>query len=114
MQTREIDKKDWQAFFDRVSAALRGKMIEIEVDSLDLGAQVQAQRLSLNGLTYDHRDDAFIVATDAIEHSIRAPQRIYIAEGDEGMHSLEILTADGTKQILRFSEPLALPPPEPA
>ncbi len=114
MQTREIVKTDWQAFFDRVSQALRGKVIEIEVDSLDLGAQIEATSLSLNGLTYDPRDDAFIVATDVIEHVIRAPQGIFIADGEAGMQSLEILAADGSKQIVRFSEPLALPPREPA
>ena len=114
IQTREIARMDWQAFFDRVSEALRGKVIEIEVDSLDFGAQVEATKLSLNGLTYDPRDDAFIVVTDVLEHVIRAPQGIFIADGEAGMQSLEILSADGSKQIVRFSEPLALPPPQSA
>lgn len=93
MQTREIAKADWQVFFDRVSEALRGKVIEIEVNSLGLGAQVEATKLSLNGLTYDPRDAAFIVMTDAIEHVIRAPRGIFIADGEAGMQSLEILSA---------------------
>ncbi len=109
MQTRELDKRYWQGFFDRVSASLEGKVIKIEVDSLDLGAQVEAKGLSLNGLSYDARDDTFIVATEAIEHNIRSPQQIFIADGEEGINSIDIRCADGTEQILSFSEPLALP-----
>ncbi len=111
MQTREIGKQDWQEFFDRVSVALRGGVISIEVDSLDIGAQVEAEKLSLNGLTYDARDDAFIVSTDELEHVIRMPRQVFVADDGEGMNSIEIVSADGTGQIVRFSEPLALPAP---
>jgi hypothetical protein len=34
MQTREIAKHNWQSFFDQVSRTLRGKLIQIEIDSL--------------------------------------------------------------------------------
>ena len=114
MHTREIARQDWPEFFDRVSGALRGGVVSIEVDSLDIGAQIEAQALSLNGLTYDERDDAFIVGTDAIEHVINSPRQIFVADGDAGMNSIEIISADGVAQIIRFSEPLALPAPESA
>ena len=109
MQTREIEKRYWQEFFDQVSAALQGKLIRIEVDSLDLGAQVEVERLSLNGLSYDTRGDIFIIDTDEIEHLIRSPQQIFVADGEEGINSIDIRCADGSEQILSFSEPLALP-----
>ena len=109
MQTREIERQHWQSFFDQVSRALQGKLIQIEVDSLELGAQIEVNKLSLNGLTYDHQDDVFIISTDAIEHVIRAPQQIFVGDGSEGVNSLEILAADGSNQIVSFSEPLALP-----
>ena len=110
MQTREITKENWQDFFDQVSRALQGKMIQIEVDSLELGAQIEVDRLSLNGLTYDSKDDSFIVSTDEIEHVIRSPQHIHVSDGTDGVNSLEVRAADGTVQIIRFTEPLALPP----
>jgi hypothetical protein len=111
MQTREIEKINWQSFFDQVSRALQGKLIKIEVDSLELGAQIEADKLSLNGLTYDRKDDAFVITTDEIEHVIHSPQQIFVADGTEGMNSLKISSADGTEQIISFVEPLALPPP---
>ena len=124
MQTREIEKGNWQGFFDTVSKALRGKLIQIEVDSLELGvafwltepdslelgAQTELDKLSLNGLSYDKKDDAFIISTEQIEHIIRSPQQIFATDGSEGMNSLEVRAADGSQQIVRFSEPLALPP----
>ncbi len=110
MQTREIDRENWQSFSDQVSKALQGKLIHIEVDSLELGAQIEVDRLSLNGLTYDKKDDAFIVSTDQIEHVIHDPQRLFATDGVSGIDSLQVQSADGTQQIISFTEPLALPP----
>ena len=110
MQTREIEKDNWQSFFDQVSRILQGKLIQIEVDSLELGAQAELNKLSLNGLTYDKRDDAFIISTEEIEHVIHSPQQIFIADGTEGINSLQVRSTDGTDQIISFTEPLALPP----
>jgi len=110
MQTREIEKDNWQSFFDQVSRILQGKLIQIEVDSLELGALTELNKLSLNGLTYDKKDDAFIISTEEIEHVIRSPQQIFIADGTEGINSLQVRSADGTEQIISFVEPLALPP----
>ena len=112
MQTRKIEKENWQSFFDQVSGTLQGKLIQIEVDSLELGAKIEADKLSLNGLTYDSKDDAFVISTDEIEHVIRSPQQIFVADGAEGINSLNVRSADGTEQIINFAEPLALPPPD--
>ncbi|MDH3635133.1 MAG: DUF5335 domain-containing protein [Gammaproteobacteria bacterium] len=110
MQTREIEKDNWQSFFDQVSRVLQGKLIQIEVDSLELGAQTELDKLSLNGLTYDKKDDAFIISTEEIEHVIHSPKQIFVADGTEGINSLQVRSADGTEQIISFVEPLALPP----
>jgi len=110
MQTREIEKDNWQGFFDQISGTLQGKLIQIEIDSLELGAQIEADKLSLNGLTYDSKDDAFVISSDQIEHVIRSPQQIFVADGAQGMNSLKIRAADGTEQIINVAEPLSLPP----
>ena len=51
------------------------------------------------------------MGTEVIEHSISAPQRIFVADGDTGVNSLEVETAEGDRHIVNFSEPLALPAP---
>ena len=109
MQNREIIKLNWPVFFDGLSAAMEGKTVGIEIDSVALGAQPEMRRLSLNGLTYDARNDTLFVVTESLEHAIRAPQRIRIADGEASIQSMEILAADGSKHIVSFSEPVALP-----
>ncbi len=49
MATRKLDKEQWKTFFDRVSKMLEVKQAEIEVASLSLGDQVQAEWLPLHG-----------------------------------------------------------------
>jgi len=109
MSTREIAKSEWTSFFDQVSKVLRGKMIQIEVDSLELGAQIEVSKLSLNGLTYDKKDNSFIISTDEIQHAIHSPRQIFVKDGTRGIESLLVSTSDGVEQIVSFSEPLALP-----
>jgi len=109
MKTTEIAREKWPGFFDRVTGSLRGKQIAIEIDALDLGAQKAASRLSLNGLSYDRRGDVFIIDTEVIEHLIHDPRQIFVSGDEDGFDSLEVTTDDGGKQIITFSEPLALP-----
>ena len=102
---------DWAEFFDRVSASLQGKRIDIEIASPDFGAQVEARKLSLNGLSYDRKDKVFAIDTEDMEHLVRAPRKIYISGDEDAVDSLEITDHDGGQHIVSFSEPLALPAP---
>jgi len=114
MKTTEISRDDWTEFFDRVTATLQGKRIDIEIDAPDIGAQVEARKLSLNGLGYDRKDDVFFIDTEVIEHLVRAPRQIYVSGDEDAVDSLEITVADGGKHIVSFNEPLALPLPDSA
>jgi hypothetical protein len=112
MTTQKLDKSDWRRFFDRVSHGLEGRQAEIEVASLALGDQVQARWLPLLGLVYDPKDDIVEVALDGLDHMIAKPREIY-SDGTGGeLTSLEIVDAEGTRQIVRLREPLMLPPPQ--
>lgn len=71
-----------------------------EIDSLELSAQIEVDKFSLNGLTYDVKDDAFIVSTDQIDHVIHSPQQIFAADGSDVINSLKVRSADGTEQII--------------
>jgi len=110
MPTRKLDKGQWRTALDRISKTLEGKEAEIEVASLSLGDQVQAEWLPLIGITYDPEDDLVEVALEDLDHLIEHPREIYIAEGAEGVTALEIVTADG-KQIVKLKDPLLLPAP---
>jgi hypothetical protein len=112
MTARKLDKEEWQAFFDRISKLLEGKRAEIEVASLALGDQVEAEWLPLLGIVYDRKGDLVEVALDGLDHMIRKPREIYVDVDSEGLLSLEIVDAEGVRQVVRFKDPLMLPAPQ--
>jgi hypothetical protein len=111
MTTRKLDKKEWHAFFDGVTKLLEGKQAEIEVASLRLGDQIQAEWLPLIGITYDPQDDIIEVALEGLDHLIAKPRVISIEDGPEGIVALEIVDADDVRQIVKLRDPVLLPAP---
>jgi Family of unknown function (DUF5335) len=112
MTTHKLDKTQWRTFFDRFSEILEGRQAEIEVASLSLGDQVEAEWLPLHGITYDPNDDVVEVALEGLDHMIRKPREIFLEDWTGGVMALEIVDADGTKQIVKLREPLMLASPE--
>ena len=97
----------------RLVFSLRGprREAEIEVASLDLGDQVEADWLPLLGIVYDPKSDVVEVALDGLDHMIHKPREIYIDGGAQTLTSVEIVDAEGTKQIVQLRDQLMLPPP---
>jgi hypothetical protein len=114
MTTRKLDKTQWRTFFDRLSTTLEGKQAEIEIASLRLGDQVEADWLPLLGIAYDPNDDIVEVALEGLDHLIPKPRELYAEEGPGGLTALEIIDADDVKQIVRLRDPLRLPSPSQA
>jgi hypothetical protein len=111
MTTRKLDKKEWHTFFNGVTRMLEGKQAEIEVASLRLGDQVQAEWLPLIGITYDPQDDIVEVALEGLDHLIAKPRAISVEDGPEGITALEIVDADDVRQIVKLRDPVMLPAP---
>ena len=111
MTIRKLEKSKWRAFFDGISKMLEGKQAEIEIASLALGDQIEAEWLALLGLAYDPKDDLFEVTLDGVDHMIPRPREIYVDDGIGGLQSVEIIGADGTRQIIKLRDPLMLPAP---
>ena len=112
MAVRKLNKADWHRYFDFVSRELQGKQAEIEVASLPLGDQVEAEWLPLLGIVYDPKDDLVEIALDGLDHMIPKPREIYIDDTPGVLTSVEIVDAKGTRQIVNLREPLMLPPPQ--
>jgi hypothetical protein len=72
---------------------------------------VQAEWLPLIGITYDPKDDIVEVALEGIDHMIPKPREIYLDNGSGKLSSIEIVDADGVKQIIKLKDQLLLPPP---
>ncbi len=112
MSLRKLEKPEWRPFLDVVSKLLEAKVAEVEVASLKLGAQVQAEWLPLIGITYDPNDDVVEVALEGLDHLIYKPREIYLENGAGELASLDIVDADGVHQVVKLKDQLLLPAPK--
>jgi hypothetical protein len=111
MAARKLETKEWQPFFDGISKVLGAKQAEIEVMSLDLGDQVEAEWLPFLGLTYDRKNDVLDVALEGLDHLIQKPREIFVEDGGAGVLSFAIIDAEGARQIVKLRDPIALRAP---
>jgi hypothetical protein len=108
----QLKKSQWGIFFDRItSVLLTGKRAEIEVASLKLGDQIEAEWLPLLGISYDPKDEVLDVSLEGHDHLIRNPREIYVEAQGLDLSSMEVIDADGTRHIVILRDPLALPAP---
>jgi hypothetical protein len=111
MNTRKLPQAEWRPYLDRISKLLPGKVAEIEVASLNLGNQIEAEWEPLLGLVYDPKSDIIEVVLDGVDHMIPKPRELYVEEEGGMLESLEVIGADGSRQIIRLRDPLMLPAP---
>ncbi|WP_281340843.1 DUF5335 family protein [Sulfurihydrogenibium sp. YO3AOP1] len=106
---KKFDKSQWEGFFDKVSKNLGSKEAMIEVVEKEIGDQVETKAQPLIGLSYDPKDDEFVVTLEKHEHIIPQPKEIAIDEEIDGIKLIEVVEGDGTKHLIRLMSPLALP-----
>lgn len=107
---KQLERSQWSIFFDRIAnALLTGKRAEIEVASLRLGDQIEAEWLPLLGISYDPKDDVLDIDLEDHDHLIRKPREIYVEGQGLELSSLEVIDADGTRQIVILRDALMLP-----
>ena len=108
---QQVDRSGWSPFFDNFTKALAGKRAEVEVVSLDLGDQIEAEWAPLIGITYDDRNDLIEVALEGVDHLILEPQEVYVDFDVGGLIAVEVIDSGAVKQIIKLKDPLALPAP---
>ena len=111
MAAQKIEKSKWQAFFDRLSRGLVGMRAEIEVASLALGDQIEAEWLPLLGITYDSKNDLLEIALEGLDHLIKHPKEVWADAGVGALLNFEVIDGEGVAQIIKLREPLMLPAP---
>jgi hypothetical protein len=112
MAATQIDRERWATFLEAITNSLIGKQAEIEVVSLDLGDQIEAEWTPLIGISYDRKNDLIEIALEGLDHLVRSPRELYIdyALGNLAT-AIEIVDSDENRQIVKFKDPLALPAP---
>jgi hypothetical protein len=109
MTIRRLQRDDWSGFCIHVTRGFLGKWVDIEVASLQIGFQPEARRLPLIGISYDPKSDVLELLLGELEHLIRAPREFYVDEEPLGITSLQIIDAEGVRQIVTLRDPLMLP-----
>ncbi|HEX4709634.1 DUF5335 family protein [Phenylobacterium sp.] len=105
-----VDKSKWQAAADLLSRAIHGQPARLEVASLRLGDQVEAEWAPLLGVTYDPKDNLFEIRLQGLDHLITDPRLFAIREREGLADSLAVTDGEGIEHLLLLRQPIALPP----
>jgi len=110
-----LDREQWSAYFDAVSKAVEGRRVEIEIAGLDIGDQIEAEWVVLNGVTYDRKDDTLYVYAEDVEgdldHAIPHPREILVDTGEGALQRMVVVDGEDRLHIIRLKEALSLPAP---
>ena len=105
---RKLEKAEWSSFLDRFDKGLADTQAEIEVASLNLGDQIEAEWVPLIGVVYEAKNDIFEVAVENLDHIIRHPQELYVEDEDGELTSLAIIDGEGARHIVKFRQAVNL------
>ncbi|MCI0489249.1 MAG: DUF5335 domain-containing protein [Blastocatellia bacterium] len=116
MPTEEIPRDEWVAFFDSFSHRHEGWLVTIEVFGADLGDQIQARDLPLEGITAELDDDGggeiLILAgrkpDSHISHTVSAPARVWLKQTRQRADEVLDIESEDMRVLIRFRS--ALPP----
>jgi hypothetical protein len=116
MPTKEISRDQWIDFFDSFSQQHKGWLITIEVLDLELGDQVEASDLALEGITAEINEsgkDTIIVMAGKepdshISHTIVAPGKVWLKQTEEGADEALEIESEAGAVIVSFRS--AVPP----
>lgn len=112
MATRTLTKTEWQPYCDRLSKGLKAEQAQVDILGLAIGHQkLVSQWVPLLGIVYDPKGDLVQIALQGLDHIIARPQEISVIEGSEGLEGIEIIGADGLRQIVTLKRPAELAPP---
>lgn len=107
MQYEQIEKENWNSYFDLLSKMARGRQVLLERIGHVTGDQIIENWIFFNGATYDSAKETLYVHTRYLEHAILRPRDI-IAQRDGNLKSISIRDSDGAIEIIHFRDPLLL------
>ena len=108
---REIPRDEWAEYLDSFSRQHEGWLVTVEVSGAEVGAQVEAQELPLQGVTAELKaggEDAISITvgregTERVTHIVTRPAHIRVEQAEDGSDmTLQIEAADGVTTLIRF------------
>jgi len=117
-QRQELPREAWREFFDTLTKDHEPCDVSIEVLDLDLGDQVEAEKIPLAYVEYDPKDDDFTVGVGGrdgrypvvLDHIIERPQRILVdVEAPPSVNAIDVFDGDGRQTVVALHPRAALP-----
>lgn len=109
MTTRKLESSEWQRYFDEVAKHLPAMRVGISIMGESIGVQPESEDSALVGISYDSKDQVFEVDASNISHRVPKPREIYVREEAGRLSSIEVITEDGTKQVIELRPLPSLP-----
>lgn len=108
MTIRALDKEQRQAYFDRITRDMGATEARLEISGSTIGSQPESDWAMLLGVTYDPDRDTMDINLENLDHRIAHPREIFVDDGADGLHSIEIVDIDNNRQrvLLRRSPQL--------
>lgn len=104
MSTKSILKADWKRYLDDYSKNIQSEVVELDVESLELGDQIEAEWVTLKGMSYDPKDDTLCIFMNALQHFIAHPKNIWAVENAGKISSIQIEDREGTKHLINVRD----------
>ena len=110
MNTREIPRTEWAAFFDSFSRRHEGWRATLDFLGPDIGEQIEERELIFESVTAELSDTGDKIEIligfgpdDHVTHTINDPERVSLEQTEEGADvALAIKEAGGETTLLRF------------
>jgi hypothetical protein len=110
MSTREIPRDEWNSFFDSFSLRHQGWLVTVEVLGSDIGAQVEAKQMPLEGISADlKRSGEDIISIfiggkpqEHVTHTIHAPERVRLKETEDGADEVLEIESESLTTLMRL------------
>jgi Family of unknown function (DUF5335) len=108
---REIPREEWVEFLDSFSRQHEGWLVTVEVLGEEIGAQVEAEEMMLEGVTADLKgvgEDVISIilgngSQERITHNITQPTHVRIEQTEGGADmALQIESGDRVTTLLSF------------
>jgi hypothetical protein len=117
-QREELPRAAWHDFFEDVTKEHEPSDVTIEVLGLDLGDQLEVEKLPLAYLEYDPKDDEFIVGVGGrdgrypvvLDHAVHGPRKILVDnQVPTSVTAVDVTDGGGQQTIVTLRSRSALP-----
>ncbi len=102
MHNQPLDKAQYQSYFQLMNKTLNNEQVELEVMGLDIGDQIEADWIQLDGISYDPEKDTLNIDTKPLAHTIHAPSEIIVASEGTFVSAIRVKDSENHSHILKF------------